>query len=87
MKETKKIHKNNFFKKTFIKLCRLLGYEIIDQSNFYVPTQKKSLTENLSIAGKNNVKISCIGKIIKEKGIHFDSHLDMKNMKKFDHFS
>ena len=45
MKETKKIHKNNFFKKTFIKLCRLLGYEIIDQSNFYVPTQKKYLNE------------------------------------------
>ena len=24
---------------------------------------------------------------ISEKGIHFDSHLDMKNIKKFDHFS
>ena len=57
MKETKKIHKNNFFKKTLIKLCRLLGYEIIDQSNFYVPTQKKSLSENLSIAGKKSITI------------------------------
>ena len=28
-----------------------------------------------------------IGKIISEKGIHFDSHLDIKNIKKFDHFS
>ena len=28
-----------------------------------------------------------IGKIINEKGIHFDSHLYMKNIKKFDHFS
>ena len=25
--------------------------------------------------------------IINEKGIHFDSHLDIKNIKKFDHFS
>ena len=57
MKETKKIHKDNFFKKTFIKLCRLLGYEIIDQSNFYIPTQKKSLSENLSIAGKKSITI------------------------------
>ena len=41
----------------------------------------------LSTAYKNNVKISHIGKIISEKGIHFAPHLDMKNIKKFDHFS
>ena len=42
-------------------------------------------SENLLI--KNNIKITLIGKIITEKGIHFDSYLDMKNIKKFDHFS
>ena len=45
-------NKKNFLKKIFIKVCRILGYEIIDQSNFHVPTQKKSLNENLSIQGK-----------------------------------
>ena len=27
-------------KKIFIKLCRIFGFEIIDQSNFNVPTSK-----------------------------------------------
>ena len=57
MKEVKKINKNNLIKKIFIKLCRILGYEIIDQSAFYVPTQKKSLNENLSIPGKKSITI------------------------------
>ena len=33
----------NFFKKIFIKICRIFGYEIIDQSNFFIPTQGKNL--------------------------------------------
>ena len=42
MKQQNIIMKPGFFKKIFIKTCRLLGYEIIDQSNFYVPTQNKN---------------------------------------------
>ena len=57
MKETSNKAKTNFFKKIFIKICRMLGYEIIDQSNFYVPTQKKSLNENLSIQGKKSITL------------------------------
>ena len=57
MKETAKINKTGFFKKFFIKICRLLGYEIIDQSNFYVPTLKKSLGENLNILGKKSITV------------------------------
>ena len=53
MKEQKKKIKINFFKKIFIKICRVLGYEIIDQNQFYVPTLSKKLNENLSIQGKN----------------------------------
>ena len=49
--------KKNIFKKIFIKICRKLGYEIIDQSNFYVPTQKKSLSENLSTQGKKSITL------------------------------
>ena len=47
MKEVKKKSKKNLFKRFFIKLCRLIGYEIIDQSNFYIPTLNKSMNENL----------------------------------------
>jgi len=57
MKEQNNTNKKNFLKKIFIKICRLLGYEIIDQSNFYVPTQAKGLNENLSIPGKKSITI------------------------------
>jgi hypothetical protein len=42
-------------KKLFIKLSRLLGYEIIDQSNFSSPTLNKILNEELSIINKKSI--------------------------------
>ena len=57
MKEQKSPLKTNFFKKIFIKICRILGYEIIDQSDFFVPTQNKNLNENLSIQGKKSINL------------------------------
>ena len=52
-----KSNKKNFFKKIFIKICRLLNFEIIDQSNFIVPTLKKRLDENLSSAGRKSITL------------------------------
>jgi len=49
--------KTSFFKKIFIKFCRIIGYEIVDQSNFYLPTQKKLLNESLSIPGKKSINL------------------------------
>ena len=49
--------RTNLFKKIFIKICRIFGYEIIDQSNFYVPTQEKKLDENLNIQGKKSITL------------------------------
>jgi len=57
MKEQKKPIKSSFFKKIFIKICRVCGYEIIDQSNFYVPTQEKFLNENLNIPGVKSISL------------------------------
>ena len=57
MKEQNKKVKSKFFKKIFIKICRILGYEIIDQSRFYVPTQDKFLNENLSIQGRKSINL------------------------------
>jgi hypothetical protein len=57
MKKIENINKPNFLKKLFIKLCRIIGFEIIDQSNLYLPTLEKKAEENLSILGKKNISI------------------------------
>ena len=57
MKEQDSAKRTTFLKKIFIKLCRLMGYEIIDQSDFYVPTQQKRLDENLNIQGKKSITL------------------------------
>ena len=47
--------KKSIIKKIFIKISKLLGYEIIDQNEFYSPTLKKELNENLSSLNKSIV--------------------------------
>jgi hypothetical protein len=42
-------------KKIFIKICKFLGFEIIDQNNFYSPTLDKELNEDLSILNKKSI--------------------------------
>ena len=42
-------------KKLFIKLAKKLGFEIIDQNNFYSPTLDKKLNENLSMINKKSI--------------------------------
>ncbi len=58
MKKIENINKTSFIKKIFIKLCRMIGFEIIDQSSLYLPVSGKSANEHLSILGKNNISIS-----------------------------
>jgi hypothetical protein len=55
MKKIENSRKSNFFKKLFIKLCRLIGFEIIDQSTFSSPTLNKDLSETLSVQGKKSI--------------------------------
>ena len=47
--------KKNILKKLFIKLSKVLGYEIIDQSDFSSPTLQKELNENLSIINEKSI--------------------------------
>lgn len=42
-------------KKIFIKIIKLLGYEIIDQNNFVSPTLDKNLDEDLSFINKKSI--------------------------------
>ena len=57
MKKIENSKKSNFLKKLFIKLCRLIGFEIIDQSTFSSPTLNKNLSETLSVQGKKSITI------------------------------
>jgi len=57
MREINSKVKISFIKKIFIIICRVFGYEIIDQSNFYVPTQEKYLNENLNVQGKKSITL------------------------------
>ena len=42
-------------KKLFIKLAKILGFEIIDQNNFSSPTLNKELNEDLSTLNKKSI--------------------------------
>ena len=62
MKVKNKANKKSWFKKIFIKICRLLDYEIIDQSNFYLPVTNQYINEDLSKPGKKSLTIP-MGKV------------------------
>ena len=47
--------KKSIIKKLFIKLCKIMGYEIIDQNNFTSPTLEKKLNEELSILNNKSI--------------------------------
>ena len=47
--------KKSILKKLFIKLSKILGYELIDQSDFSSPTLEKQLNENLSIINEKSI--------------------------------
>ena len=42
-------------KKLFIKLAKILGFEIIDQNNFSSPTLNKELNEDLSTLNEKSI--------------------------------
>ena len=67
MKKIEKSKKTNLIRKIFIKICRIIGFEIIDQSNFSSPTLGKELHDTLSVQGKKSITIP-LGQIdIKKK--------------------
>ena len=47
--------KKSIVKKIFIKLSKILGYEIIDQNEFHSPTLEKNLNEDLSIINQKSI--------------------------------
>ena len=57
MKDIKSSKKTSFFKKLFIRICRKLGYEIIDQNSFEVVTSNKILSDDLSKLGLSSINL------------------------------
>ena len=62
MREISKNIKPSIFKKIFIKMCRFLGFEIIDQNTFTVSTSNKFVGETISTPGVNSINIP-LGKV------------------------
>lgn len=52
-----KSNKKKLLTKIFIKLCRIFGFEIIDQSNFSIPTSNKHINDNISVPGKSSINL------------------------------
>ena len=55
-------NKKSWLKKVFIKICRLLDYEIIDQGNFHLPVTDQHINEDLSRVGEKSLTIP-MGKV------------------------
>ena len=57
MKSQNNNFKSNFFKKIFIKICRLFNFEIIDQSSLYFPISNKYINDELSVISEKSITI------------------------------
>ena len=55
MRQIKKTYKKSVFKKLFIKLCRLLGFELIDQADMSFATSTDQ--ENPSVLGNKSITL------------------------------
>ena len=62
MKNIRSSNNSGFLKKFFIKLCRKLGFEIIDQNTFEVVTVGKKINDELSLIGKSSISLP-LGKV------------------------
>ena len=49
--------KSSFLKKILIKICRMLGYELIDQGTLEFPVSNKKSDDSLSVPGKKSISL------------------------------
>ena len=57
MKEIKSIKKTGLIKKVLIKICRIFGYELIDQSTLEFPVSKKNYQDLISVPGNKSITL------------------------------
>ena len=74
--------KKSIIKKLFIKLSKVLGYELIDQNDFNSPTLKKELNEDLSIINQKSIVLPLgevkVTKTVKSILIIFRTNTDVE---------
>ncbi len=73
MKQIKRTKKITLLKKLLIKICRILGYELIDQSTLSFPVSDKKYGDQISVPGNTSFNLG-IGQIKITRKI---SHLDI----------
>ena len=49
--------KSSILKKILIKICRLLGYELIDQGTLEFPVSNKKIGDSISVPGKKSISL------------------------------
>ena len=47
--------KKRILNKLFIRLSKIIGYEVIDQNNFVSPTLNKELNEDMSLINQKSI--------------------------------
>ncbi len=62
MKNLQNSKKTGLLKKIFIKICRVLGYEIVDQNTFKIITLDKKINDEISEIGKSSINLP-LGKV------------------------
>ena len=67
MREIKSIKKTSFIKKILIKICRIFGYELIDQSTLDFPVSNKKYEDLISIPGNKSISLGVGGISITRK--------------------
>ena len=67
MKEIKSTKKINFIKKILIKICRIFGYELIDQKTLEFPVSNKNYEDVISVPGSKSITLGLGGVSITRK--------------------
>ena len=57
MREIKSIKKTSFVKRALIKICRIFGYELIDQSTLEFPVSNKNYQDLISVPGNKSISL------------------------------
>ncbi len=67
MKEIKSFKKTSFIKKIFVKICRIVGFELIDQSTLDFPVSNKDYYNIISSPGNKSVTLGLGETVITRK--------------------
>ena len=57
MKEIKSFKKTGLIKKIFVKICRIVGFELIDQSTLNFPVSHKHYNDVISSPGNKSITL------------------------------